>query len=694
MPTVLQDCRPSLVLTRISAFGQTGPYRDREATGIVLQAMGGPMNATGQADREPLRKPGYLEHYTIGRSAAAATMAGLFHARRTGTGSVIDVSGQEVLLGGADRRASYLLSAAYSGMTAPRGARSPHRFGATFSGPMATRDGHVMIYVTNQAFWDRMARMIGEEFPEFAEEFVGKKVIMGEDRERFLATCARWFGARDKIAVMEEAERNRIPITAIMSVREVFEHPHFRGRGAFAAIDHPVAGRLEYSGAPFRMARGYALRRPAPLLDQHRDEILARARARRRRRRGRGHDRRGPNTLARWTGSGWSTSPWCGRVPARTALLGDLGAEVIRVEGNDRISRQVSAKVTKESIAAAGYHGGTYPGQGSGRPAVRPDRAVQLARPQQTRGLHESGHPRGPRGPCSICSPCRTCWWRTTVQGCWRSSGSGHELLPELFPRLVIARMPPLGLTGEMSNYLGYGPNFNSLVGIAAHGRVHRARVRRAPGENYHMDEAAPAGLAFAVLVALWDRETTGRGAVIEFSQAENVMAEIGEYLVDLQRSGQTPAVLGNTDHQLFQDVCRDQRPVAFRGGLGAGAGLAGARPPAPPVGLVTVARTEGAGPAPRGAARLVGGAHPGGRGEHSAGGPDPGRRGDERAATAGRRTPGRAATGSGSAATRRSARIDIPAISGRPTVSTWSSAGAHRVRPGQRVRVPHGARL
>jgi len=274
-PEVLRGRRPSLVLTRISAFGQTGPYRDREATGIVLQAMGGPMNATGQSDREPLRKPGYLEHYTIGRSAAAATMAGLLHARRTGRGSVIDVSGQEVLLGGADRRASYLLSAAYSGMTAPRGARSPHRFGATFSGPMATRDGHVMIYVTNQAFWDRMARMIGAQYPEFAEEFVGQRVIMGADRDRFLSTCAEWFGERDKIAVMEEAERNRIPITAILSVREVFEHPHFRERGAFATIDHPRAGRLEYTGAPFRMERGYALHRPAPLLDEHRAEILA-----------------------------------------------------------------------------------------------------------------------------------------------------------------------------------------------------------------------------------------------------------------------------------------------------------------------------------------------------------------------------------------------------------------------------------
>ena len=53
------------------------------------------------------------------------------------------------------------------------------------------------------------------------------------------------------------------------------------------------------------------------------------------------------------------TVVWSG--PGATAMLGDLGAEVIRVEGNNRVSRQVSAKTTKESIAQTGYHGGTYP---------------------------------------------------------------------------------------------------------------------------------------------------------------------------------------------------------------------------------------------------------------------------------------------------------------------------------------------
>src|SRR5690606_19193980 len=56
-PDVLRDLNPRLVITRISAFGQTGPWRDREASGLVLQAAGGPMHATGQADRAPLRKP-------------------------------------------------------------------------------------------------------------------------------------------------------------------------------------------------------------------------------------------------------------------------------------------------------------------------------------------------------------------------------------------------------------------------------------------------------------------------------------------------------------------------------------------------------------------------------------------------------------------------------------------------------------
>jgi crotonobetainyl-CoA:carnitine CoA-transferase CaiB-like acyl-CoA transferase len=275
-PERLQAQNPKLVITRISPFGQSGPYRDYEATGIVLQAMGGPMHATGDADRAPQRKPGLLEHYTIGRTAGEATMAGLLHARRTGEGAVIDVSGQEVLLSGADRRASYLVAASYSGMNAPRGVRSAHRGVATFTGPFKARDGYVMIYITNQEFWNRLIRLIGAGNDEFQAKYLNR-LFRGDDWNDFMSFLKAWFAARPKLQIMEDGEAARIPVTAFLQMDELVDHPHFRSRGVYVSADHPVAGRLDYIGAPWRMANGYRLRHTAPLLGQHDDEIRAEA---------------------------------------------------------------------------------------------------------------------------------------------------------------------------------------------------------------------------------------------------------------------------------------------------------------------------------------------------------------------------------------------------------------------------------
>jgi crotonobetainyl-CoA:carnitine CoA-transferase CaiB-like acyl-CoA transferase len=273
-PQELQAANPRLVVTRISPFGQDGPYRDYEATGIVLQAMGGPMHATGEADRAPQRKPGLLEHYTIGRTAGEATLAGVFFARRSGTGSVIDISGQEVLLSGADRRASYLLAAAYSGANAPRGVRSAHRGAATFTGPFPASDGYVMIYVTNQEFWNRLIRLIGEGNQPFLDKFLDR-IHLGDDWDEFMTYLRAWFAARPKIELMTMCEAARIPLTAYLGMDELAVNPHFRGRGNFVAADHPVAGPLEYIGAPWRMRDGYRLRHTAPLLDEHGAQIRA-----------------------------------------------------------------------------------------------------------------------------------------------------------------------------------------------------------------------------------------------------------------------------------------------------------------------------------------------------------------------------------------------------------------------------------
>lgn len=245
------------------------------------------------------------------------------------------------------------------------------------------------------------------------------------------------------------------------------------------------------------------------------------------------------------------TVVWSG--PGATTLLGDLGAEVIRVEGNDRLSRQVSSKVTKELIAKTGYHGGTYPEKDPGERPYDRSAVFNWHARNKLSACMNLDTPEGHRALLDLVRVSDVLV-ENNSNGVLEKLGIGHERLLEENLRLVVARMPPLGMSGAMSDYLGYGPNFNSLVGIAAMDGYEGEEPDSA-GENYHMDEAAPAGLAFAVLAALWDREETGRGGLIEFAQAENVMAEIGELVLDQQVNGRDPEVLGNTDPHALQDV-------------------------------------------------------------------------------------------------------------------------------------------
>ncbi len=245
------------------------------------------------------------------------------------------------------------------------------------------------------------------------------------------------------------------------------------------------------------------------------------------------------------------TVVWSG--PGATALLGDLGAEVIRIEGNNRQSRQVSATITKEQAAAMGYHAAGYPDKDPG------------ARPFERYAVF-NWHARNKLSACMNLDTdegreaalrllaISDVFVENNSNGTLEKLGLGHERLLELNPRLIVARMPPMGMTGSMSGYLGYGPNFNSLVGIAAMDG-YEGETPDTAGENYHMDEATPAGLAFGVLAALWDRERTGVGGLIEFPQSENVMQDIGEFFIDRQFNHRNPAVLGNADPYLLQDV-------------------------------------------------------------------------------------------------------------------------------------------
>lgn len=266
----LSAVNPRLVLTRISNFGQTGPYRDYEASNLVVQAMGGPLQSTGLPEYPPIRKPGNTSLYSVGTMAAEATMAGLL-AAAGGEGQAIDVAAAEVLMCSVDRRASFLLANRYHGGDAARAAGAA---GALPVGAFPCADGYVTLAVVFQALPALIAFL---DDPDLSAYFTSPAVIMqnpGEARERLDAVLLPYLYSHTKEEIQAAAQAARVPITAMYTIDDLLASDHFRGRGFFVEADHPVAGTLEYLGAPFRIEDGWALRTPAPLLGEHTAAVL------------------------------------------------------------------------------------------------------------------------------------------------------------------------------------------------------------------------------------------------------------------------------------------------------------------------------------------------------------------------------------------------------------------------------------
>ncbi len=142
---LLRRVTPNVVMTSISNFGQTGPYRDWRAQDLTLYAMGGEMYSSGSTGREPLKQAPGLTLFQGGSVAAAATMVGVFSAQRHKIGQHLDISLFETQAGSMDRRLTNLVSYQYNGASpAPEDAIP---VGVMPSGVYPCKDGFVDIRI-------------------------------------------------------------------------------------------------------------------------------------------------------------------------------------------------------------------------------------------------------------------------------------------------------------------------------------------------------------------------------------------------------------------------------------------------------------------------------------------------------------------------------------------------------------------
>ncbi len=271
--STLEKVNPRLVMTSISNFGQTGPYRDYKISDIVLFGMGGCMNFVGLPDRQPLNLPGTVTQYHGGGMAAVATMTALLGAEGTGIGQWVDVSLLEAELCSTDWRMANLVGHQYSGQVSIR--MLPQQRGAFPSGNYPCKDGYIYVIGLWPVVWPGVANLIGR--PEWGKDrrFVSNEgQASPQSRDEFEAVWYPYLAEHTKKELVEAGQASNVPIAPINNTMEIVNDDHMKARGFWVEIEHPFTGKIKYTGAPFIMHESpWQIRRRAPLLGEHNQEV-------------------------------------------------------------------------------------------------------------------------------------------------------------------------------------------------------------------------------------------------------------------------------------------------------------------------------------------------------------------------------------------------------------------------------------
>src|SRR5262245_34501302 len=266
----LRAIKPEIVLTSISNFGQSGPYRDLPASEIVLYAMGHEMYGTGQPDAEPMSMAPRLNLHFAGQTAAVATMAAVLGQRLHGRGDWIDVSIMECFTSSIDRRAISLVAYEYTGEKMLRLASVQ----AVAIPPMynVCRDGYFHITVGAGPWWQVFVDTLDEPFlrePRFTPPLTNPAL-----REEFDAFWIPWCMARTKREIVEIFQKGGLPIAPVNSIADLMADRQLQERGFFQALTHPVVGTAEYAGLPWVMHdTPGALWKAAPALGEDNERV-------------------------------------------------------------------------------------------------------------------------------------------------------------------------------------------------------------------------------------------------------------------------------------------------------------------------------------------------------------------------------------------------------------------------------------
>jgi len=501
----LTALNPRLVRVSITPFGQWGPYSGYSGNDPVAAAMSGIMTNQGDDERSPVVLPCQMSYQIAAIEAAYLALAGLRHARATGAGQRIDVSLQEALT-----FANVQSVARYSQRSEV--VKRPGKEGGAFNVYRCKDGKYVFLAIYFAAHWHELTRSwMNDAVLSEPEWDVGQyrtdnvdvvQMIIGEFAARF-----------DAAEFVEEAQRRGLACTPVSDLAGFVGSEHMRERGWFQAVEHPVVGTYEAPGPPIILSRTpYRVSRPAPTLDQHREEILAELGSR---------APAVPTTVVAPSKDGGMlegirvadlTRVFVG--PIGTQMLAFYGAEVVKVESADLPANRDTWR------------------------AIYPD--MNRNKLSCTIDLRNEGGKELFKRLVDV-SDVVVDNFSSGVMG---RLGVGYEDLIKRKPGIIQIGMPGLGSTGPLRKWVTYGNSLQAYTGLV-HLWGHPESPMEAHAKGTLPDYVGAAFMALATMAAIEYRDRTGEGQSLEICMVDGQGSLLGPAILDYTINGRAWGPVG-----------------------------------------------------------------------------------------------------------------------------------------------------
>jgi formyl-CoA transferase len=269
-PEDLVASNPSLIVLRISGYGQTGPYRNRPGFGVIGEAMGGLRHLTAEPGRVPVRVGVSIGDTLAALHGVIGILLALQHRHATGQGQVIDVALYEAVFNCMES-----LLPEYSAFGAVRGASGSTLPGIAPTNAYRCQDGaYALIAGNGDSIFKRLMALIGR--PDLADDPTladnAGRVARVQELDDAIGA---WAAQLPVQVVLEALEQASVPAGKIYSVADIATDPHYQARGMLQQVQMDDGSHLMVPGIVPKLSRTPGShRRNAPQLGQDGNAIL------------------------------------------------------------------------------------------------------------------------------------------------------------------------------------------------------------------------------------------------------------------------------------------------------------------------------------------------------------------------------------------------------------------------------------